>query len=186
MAISKNSNKESNPHLGDKTRAGEHRDWTTATNGKSGPGRGDANGYAERLEAILGSNPFLGFSRFDIFQVGRELTTRLLTQPTLLMKHQAAFGHELFRILSGQSDLAPEAGDKRFEDAAWRENPYYRAGMQTYLAWRQGLNNLVDEAGLNGKSAERARFALSLVTEACAPTNFLAGNPAVIKRAVET
>ncbi|HEX3607112.1 MAG TPA: alpha/beta fold hydrolase, partial [Candidatus Dormibacteraeota bacterium] len=36
------------------------------------------------------------------------------------------------------------------------------------------------------RNAERARFAATLVTEALAPTNALAGNPAALKRAFET
>ncbi len=39
---------------------------------------------------------------------------------------------------------------------------------------------------LNKKDAERARFMLSLFTEAMAPTNTLLGNPAAMKKMYET
>ncbi len=58
--------------------------------------------------------------------------------------------------------------------------------MQVYLAWRNGLNELVEGSGLEGMDAERARFAVSLLTEAASPTNTLMGNPAAIKKAFET
>ena len=45
---------------------------------------------------------------------------------------------------------------------------------------------LVDEVDLDAKSRERARFALTLLTEALAPTNTLLGNPTALAKAVET
>jgi len=39
------------------------------------------------------------------------------------------------------------------------------------------LHALVEEVDLDDKSRDRARFALSLLTEALAPTNALLGNP---------
>ena len=72
------------------------------------------------------------------------------------------------------------------QDPTWTTNPMYKAYMQTYLLWRQSLNTLVDQADLPKKDADRARFALSLFTEAVAPTNTMLGNPAAMKQFYET
>jgi polyhydroxyalkanoate synthase len=44
----------------------------------------------------------------------------------------------------------------------------------------------VDEANLDARSADRARFAVSLFVDALAPTNFLAGNPAALRKLADT
>jgi len=58
--------------------------------------------------------------------------------------------------------------------------------MQAYLVERNTLLGLVDDVELDHKSRERARFALSLLTEAAAPTNTLLGNPSALAKAVQT
>ena len=75
---------------------------------------------------------------------------------------------------------------RRFADPAFREHPGYRRAMQAYLAWRDAVLGLLEELDLDSKSRERGRFALTLLTEAIAPTNALVGNPAAVKRAFET
>jgi len=76
--------------------------------------------------------------------------------------------------------------DKRFSDPAWRDNPFYRTWMQTYLAWCKGLNQFVDNAGLGPQDAQRARFGLNLLTDALSPTNTLIGNPAALRKFFDT
>jgi polyhydroxyalkanoate synthase len=79
-----------------------------------------------------------------------------------------------------------DAKDKRFADPAWADNPGYFALRQSYLAARQ-LGEDVLAAGRGDRLADlKARLATGLVFDALAPTNFLAGNPAALKRAYET
>jgi polyhydroxyalkanoate synthase len=58
--------------------------------------------------------------------------------------------------------------------------------LQTYLTWRESLNAFVHDADLGKQDADRARFVLSLYTEAVAPTNTLLGNPAAMRKLYET
>jgi poly[(R)-3-hydroxyalkanoate] polymerase subunit PhaC len=104
----------------------------------------------------------------------------------VVVEQPAALVRELLRVLTGQSTLAPAPGDRRFQDPTWTGNPFYRAWLQGYLAWRHSLDGLVDAAGLPAPTAARAHFVVSLLTEAVAPTNFLLGNPAALKKALET
>jgi polyhydroxyalkanoate synthase len=107
-------------------------------------------------------------------------------QPQTLLRGASGVGRELLRAGLGKSQVVPAKGDKRFADPAWRENPVYRAVMQTYLYLGSGVDGVVDDLGVKGVNAERARFALTLVREALAPTNFLLGNPAALKRVKDT
>src|SRR5262249_23369704 len=75
---------------------------------------------------------------------------------------------------------------KRFGDAIWRENPLYRSSLQAYLAWTNAFQGFVDRSALDARTKERARFVVSLVADALAPTNTLLGNPAALKKTWET
>ena len=113
------------------------------------------------------------------------LTGLGLRQAQALLRGASGAGRELLRVGLGKSHVEPDKGDHRFADPAWRENPVYRAVMQTYLYLGSGVDG-VDDLGIKGMNAERARFALTLVREALAPTNFLLGNPAALKRVKDT
>src|SRR5262245_38190736 len=156
---------------------------TMKVNGQSD----NQDGFAERAaDGILGPNPFVGFGHQDVLRVIRWIAEQAWKQPTALTENQTALVGELIRIMAGQSDLAPEQGDKRFQDSTWKENPFYRILLQSYLAWRDSLNSFVNRAGFDATNTARARFVLSLLTEAVAPTNFLPGNPAALKKMMET
>jgi polyhydroxyalkanoate synthase subunit PhaC len=115
-----------------------------------------------------------------------ETARQALGQPWSAAKVYADFVGKLSLAWLGQSELEPDPKDRRFADPAWRDNPSYRAWLQTYLAWRDALGGWVESAGLDRKSEQRARFLLSLLTEAAAPTNIFLGNPAASKRCFET
>jgi polyhydroxyalkanoate synthase len=93
---------------------------------------------------------------------------------------------EAARVVAGQSSIEPARRDWRFADPTWRSNPLYRRAMQLYLAWCHEMDDLVASADLGWRDAERARFVMSILTSAAAPTNTLAGNPAALKRTFET
>ncbi len=83
--------------------------------------------------------------------------------------------------------MAPEAGDKRFADPAWTQHPLYHRMMQTYLAWRTAMHDLVNQdESVEWKEVEQQKFAMTLMTEALAPTNAFWLNPAALKRAFDT
>jgi polyhydroxyalkanoate synthase len=137
-------------------------------------------------ETAFGLMPFVGFRATDLYNVGQLVAEQAIKQPPLLLKHSTQFTLEMSRVMSGQSSIEPDAKDKRFLDEIWKTNPYYHAYLQTYLTWRESLNAFINDADLEKKDADRARFVLSLFTEAMAPTNTLLGNPAAMKKLYET
>src|SRR5262249_41663864 len=110
----------------------------------------------------------------------------MIGRPRAAVVPTASLARELALIAVGRSTVAPDAADRRFADPAWSEHSGYRRLMQSYLAWRAALNEAVARLGLDRVNADRARFAVTFVTEALAPTNTLLGNPAAVKRAFET
>jgi polyhydroxyalkanoate synthase len=111
-----------------------------------------------------------------------------LRQGTVVARETSRLGVELARIAWGVSDVAPAKGDRRFADPAWTSNPAFRMIQQGYLASARALDRVVDAAGdgRGGARAEQAHFAANIITSAAAPTNFLATNPAALKRAFDT
>jgi polyhydroxyalkanoate synthase len=137
-------------------------------------------------ETAFGLMPLVGFRSTDLFNISQQMIEQAVKQPPLALKHYTNFLLEMGRVMTGQSTVEPDAKDKRFADEVWKTNPFYRALLQTYLTWQQSLNAFIDDADLDKKDADRARFVLSLFTDTVAPTNTLLGNPAAMKKMYET
>jgi polyhydroxyalkanoate synthase len=89
----------------------------------------------------------------------------------------------------GMTPTAPvsvPAGDKRFADRAFSENPLFFFLEQEYLLGCQLVNELLDAAQLDAVKDAKARFAAGFILDALAPTNTLLGNPAALKEAFDT
>jgi len=134
----------------------------------------------------LAANPLVGVRGEDFVASARLLLGETLNNPAVSMRQYVALLAELGRIATGGSGLAPDPKDRRFADPAWKTNAAYRALAQSYLAWGNALYGFLDEAKIGSRDAERARFLVSLLVDALAPTNWLAGNPAALKKLVET
>src|SRR5262249_31448709 len=122
----------------------------------------------------------------DIIASARDLLARMISNPAAAARQYLSFLSELGRVATGGSALAPDSKDRRFADPAWQESAAYRALAQCYLAWAGALNRFVDEAKMDERAAGRARFVVSLLVDAMSPTNSLAGNPAALKRLLDT
>ena len=137
-------------------------------------------------ENTLAANPLVGVRGRDLLASLRTLLGQVARHPGALAQQYASFLGELGCIASGHSALSPDGKDRRFADPAWKDNTAYRALAQSYLAWSNALVGLVDKAKLGKRDAERARFVVSLFIDTMAPTNALAGNPAAIKKLLDT
>ena len=93
---------------------------------------------------------------------------------------------DLAGIAVGASPVSPAAGDWRFQDRAWTEHPYYRRLGQAYAASCAVADETLDDLARSGRATPAARFLLTILETAAAPTNTLLGNPAAVKRAYET
>jgi polyhydroxyalkanoate synthase len=140
----------------------------------------------QAAQHTLAANPLVGVRGADLLAAARALIGHMARNPGVAARQYLAFVADLAQIATGRSELAPAAQDKRFADSAWRESLPYRALAQAWLAWGRALNGLVDEVGMDKRDAERARFVVSLFVDALAPTNSLGGNPAALKRLVDT
>ena len=137
-------------------------------------------------EGMLGPNPFVGLRPRDILATAQQIGAQAVRQPTLLLEQEAALARDLMAVLGGSAACTPPQGDKRFSDPAWQDNSLYRMALQSYVAWRNALYGFVDRSALDAKTKERAQFVLSLFTDALSPTNTLLGNPAALKKVIDS
>jgi polyhydroxyalkanoate synthase subunit PhaC len=140
----------------------------------------------QAAQHTLAANPLVGVRGQDILDSARVLVEQMVRNPGVAAKQYLSLLGEIGRIATARSDLAPDDKDKRFAEPAWKENVVYRALAQYYLAWGDALNRFVDEARMHERDADRARFVVSLVVDALSPTNALWGNPAALKKLVDT
>ncbi len=76
--------------------------------------------------------------------------------------------------------------DRRFQDEAWRQSPYYYLIKRSYLMASKQLSELVDQAPVDEKSKLQLRFYARQFIDAMSPSNFPATNPEIIRTAVQT
>ena len=88
------------------------------------------------------------------------------------------------RPLPDVADAAP--GDRRFAAREWRELPYFALMKQGYLLLGEYLGELATLASLPEQDRRRLMFLTRQYVDALAPTNFMATNPEVQKRALAT
>ena len=82
--------------------------------------------------------------------------------------------------------ITPSRRDRRFTDTAWSDNPLLRHLVQAYLATGQTAEDLVADADLDWRDAERVRFMVENLIQALAPSNVPLFNPASAKAVIDT
>jgi polyhydroxyalkanoate synthase len=140
-------------------------------------GDGDAN---------VALNPIVGLAREDLLGAVTVMLRETAAKPATTLKHARMFTDDVVKILTNKSEIVPNPKDKRFLDPAWRDNPFYRMGMQYYLAAQSGVNRWIADLELDEFERARANFVSGMILDSLSPTNTLAGNPSAIKKAVET
>jgi polyhydroxyalkanoate synthase len=126
-----------------------------------------------------------------------EMTARLMADPARLM--QAQFGlwqdyislwqNTAWRIMGVEREPVIEGDpkDRRFKDAAWKENEIFDFIRQSYLLSARFVQNVVKQTdGLDPRTAQKVDFYARQFVDAMSPSNFLLTNPEVLRKTVET
>jgi polyhydroxyalkanoate synthase len=114
------------------------------------------------------------------------LATGVLLQPLRSLEGTGRATGALLDVAIGRSTIEPAGNDRRFDDPAWHGNPLYRRLMQGHLALVREAQRVVGKLGLSERDEARSKMVLGMATDTLAPTNTLAGNPAALKRTLET
>jgi polyhydroxyalkanoate synthase subunit PhaC len=140
---------------------------------------------AAAADSIGGPNPIVGIRRKDVTGSVGSLLAEVARHP----RHAGAALGRLASagagVLRGNSTVRPDAKDRRFLDEAWSQNLLYRRLVQLYLMTGAEVDAWLDGTTLTAVDRARARFVLSLLRDAAAPSN-LPLNPAAVKRFIDT
>ena len=132
-------------------------------------------------------NPLLGgLNRQELLGSVAMMLRRTSISPTANAKLAGKMAKESYDILLGKSERAPDRKDKRCRDPAWTNNPFYKRGLQTYLAMQEHMEDWVGDLKLGEMEHARATFVMNMITDAISPTNALVTNPAAKKRAIDS
>ncbi len=127
----------------------------------------------------------------------QQLATRIMADPMQLAQAQINFWQDYMNLVNqatlrfwGQEAKPvrePAKGDKRFRHEAWEENPLFDFIKQSYLLAADYIHSTVRNAeGFDDKTARKVDFFTRQFIDALSPTNFLATNPEVLERTMET
>ena len=150
------------------------------------PGTDDGEELAAPLDLLL-TDAALGLGRrLAPNSSWLALGAGLARRPRAVTRRSAELARQLTQITVGQSKITPEKRDRRFADAAWRENPLLRRTVQAYLAAETTAESLVVDADLGWRDNERVRFVLENLFDAVAPSNNPLISPVAWKTAIDT
>ena len=93
------------------------------------------------------------------------------------------------RFLGGSTEpmIEPPQGDRRFRDAAWRDNTLFDFIKQSYLLAARWLQGTVrDVEGIDERTARKVDFYTRQFVDALAPSNFLMTNPEALRATIES
>ncbi|WP_299373506.1 class I poly(R)-hydroxyalkanoic acid synthase [uncultured Kiloniella sp.] len=78
-------------------------------------------------------------------------------------------------------------GDRRFQDEAWEENPFFKFIKQSYLLTANTIHSSVkDIDGLSETDARKVDFYTKQFLDALSPSNFLMTNPQILRETAES
>lgn len=143
-------------------------------------------GFDAANDATMALGPLAGIAREDFAGAVALLLRETAANPQKAWKATADFNEDVVKIMTGQSDLAPDGKDKRFMDPAWQFNPFFKAGAQYFLAVQKGVKSYIEDLELDANERDRANFISQIIIDALAPTNSLIGNPTAQKRLVDS
>jgi len=126
-----------------------------------------------------------------------EMTSRMMADPSRLVQAQLSLWNDYMtlwqrtaqRFLGGSTEpmIEPPQGDRRFRDAAWRDNTLFDFIKQSYLLTARWLQGTVrDVEGIDERTARKVDFYTRQFVDALAPSNFLLTNPEALRATIES
>ena len=126
-----------------------------------------------------------------------EMTAKLMSNPAQLMKAQLGYWQDYMtlwqnttrRIMGVETTPVIESDprDKRFTDAAWKQNEVFDFIKQSYLLSARYINDVVSRVdGLTPKTSQKIDFYSRQFVNALSPSNFVLTNPEVLRKTAES
>ena len=143
--------------------------------------------YGARIMAATQRSLSGAMRRFGLDLVAHPART-LRATADLAMREATVTAHAASRLMGADPKPLVEAsaGDRRFTDRGWQENPFLHQLVEGYLVWAEWWRENLEKSGLGPTDRLRARFALNNGLDMMSPSILPMVNPAVIKEAIDT
>ncbi|MFG6593153.1 PHA/PHB synthase family protein [Sulfitobacter sp. 1A13368] len=157
---------------------------------------------SQRLTRVMaqreGHQPALDGPNQQLFaKAAQSYWAEAMTNPARLMEHQMGYWTKsVAHFVEAQQALAKGGlapveedapTDKRFANPLWQTHPYFNFIKQQYLINAEALRQAVEDAqDMDPAEKKRLVYFSQQIIAMMSPTNFLATNPDVLERAVET
>lgn len=127
----------------------------------------------------------------------QDLSARLMADPLQLAQQQIAFWQD-YTLLMQRTTLRmmgvdvepmirPHEKDKRFKHESWESNPLFDFIKQSYLLTADYIQHTVSNVeGLDDKTEKKIDFYTRQFIDALSPSNFLASNPEILAKTIES
>ncbi|SDR59433.1 polyhydroxyalkanoate synthase [Rhizobiales bacterium GAS113] len=123
-----------------------------------------------------------------------ELTTKMMADPSAVARAQIDLWNEnllLWQQMTGRflglTDVQDQRSDRRFKNPEWTENAVFDFIKQSYLISSKAiLSSVHGVKGLDQNSARKVEFYSRQFVDAISPSNFVATNPEVLRKTLET
>src|SRR5271169_4804868 len=112
----------------------------------------------EAAKTTLALNPLVSLSGQDFVDAAQTVFKAAISQPVIAAKQWWSYIGEMAKVATGDTPRAPEPGDKRFNDPAWKSSGVHQRLLQNYLAWGEALNGFVDKVELGDQDKARAKL----------------------------
>jgi len=137
----------------------------------------------------LGDTSAIGGSFVELMsQMAADPASVARAQVDLFNNSMAVWQRTAERIMGGRGpEASPGKSDKRFKHADWTENAMFSFIKESYLvAAKSILSSVRGVRGLDPDTAKKADFYTRQFVDAISPSNFMATNPEVIGKTLET
>jgi polyhydroxyalkanoate synthase subunit PhaC len=141
---------------------------------------------ATALDLLLTAASLGPVQRFMPGMAGVRFARGLARRPRKLARQATWLAGELTRVGLGSSSLAPSPRDRRFADPAWTSNPLLRRLVQAYLGAGQTFEQLLADADLEWRDAQRVTFVVDNLVQALAPSNNPVTSPVFWKAVIDS
>ena len=131
----------------------------------------------------------------DIAHAFSEMVTNLMRDPSKLAKaqtelwqsHAALWQDILTKGFRPEESKSGSSKDRRFKDEEWDKNVAFNSLKRNYLIGSEWMRKLVaDQKDLPRPTQKKLEFFTERFIDAVSPTNFVATNPAVLRKTFES
>src|ERR1700747_1396246 len=114
----------------------------------------------------LALNPLVGLRGKDLLDSAGLLFKAMVDDPRIAADQWLKLVGEVGNVLGGKSERAPQVGDRRFADPAWKSSALHSGLLKAYLAWSDALSGFVERSSLSDIDKTRAHLVTSILIDA--------------------